>query len=256
MLLSLLLLLQSPLATTASDVRSITVQELRAAVLAGDAVPLDVRGSVPHAYGHIEGALWIPLGHIDQRAGELPRDKMIVPYCTCSADQLSIEAVQRLRKLGFTRLAVLEGGYPAWSEAGLPVEKSVQPAEPPPPPVPSEQLARGGRLMPPSQIPCAADDVTVYYGRVTSYNRSKGRTTLRIRTDYDTTETVTIRHPGTSDPSKWFLLFGEPFRASSWRGIEVKRGVLKKGMRVHAWVCTDGKAILDWRPGESASPSR
>ncbi len=111
--------------------------------------------------------------------------------------------------------------------------------------------AGSGRLMPPVQIPCEASSVTVYNGRVTSYRRTRGKTTLRIRTDFGTTETVTLRHPGMSDPSKSFLLLGAPFRGSHWKRIEVRRGVLRKGMRAHAWVCTSGPALVDWRPGET-----
>lgn len=247
-------LLASTLA--ADDVPRMTIDEFRAAATRGEVVAIDVRGNVPYSYGHIEGAVSIPLGLIASKGGELPRDKTLVAYCTCAAEELSIRAARELRKLGFTRVAALTGGYAAWVGAGHPVVKLVADEAPPPPPIPSSELpeppamSRGGRLMPPAQIRCKADDVTVYFGRVISYTRTKTKTTLRIRTDYDTTETVTLAHPKNGDPSRWFLVTREPFRAADWKKIEVRRGVLRPGMRAHAWVCKDWKAIIDWRPDE------
>ncbi|HEX8155419.1 MAG TPA: rhodanese-like domain-containing protein, partial [Thermoanaerobaculia bacterium] len=232
------------------DVPRMTIHELRDALARGEAVALDVRGSVPFAMGHIEGAIWTPLGAIATKVGELPRDKMLVAYCTCQAEELSTRAVAELRKHGFTKLAALRGGYQAWSEAGFPLIRTAPEEVPPPPPIPSEQLTqplRGGRLMPPAEIRCKADDVTVYNGRVISYSRTASRTTLKIRTDYDTTEVATIK---SSDPSRFFLMMRKPFTAADWKRIEVRKGVLRPGMRAHAWVCTDGRTLIDWRPDE------
>ena len=113
-----------------------------------------------------------------------------------------------------------------------------------------------GRLMPPLSLKCDRNDLTVYDGKVLDYRRSKGRTYLRIRTNFDTTEAVTIRHPGTDDPSPFFLLNAEPFTKSDWRRIEKKKGVLKLGMRANIWVCRGNPAIqpvLDWRPDDSGA---
>ena len=78
---------------------------------------------------------------------------------------------------------------------------------------------RTGRIMPPSGLKCDRNDLTVYDGKVLTYRRRKGSTFLRIRTSFDTTEAVTIRHPGTDDPSEFYLLNGEPFTRSDWRRI-------------------------------------
>lgn len=69
-------------ATTPSDgVRRVTVSELNEAMEKGEAVAVDVRGSVDYDLGHIKGALSVPLGLVGERAKELPRDKLIVTYC-------------------------------------------------------------------------------------------------------------------------------------------------------------------------------
>ena len=63
-------------------VRRVTPAEARAAVEKGQAVIVDVRGEDSFKAGHIKGALWIPVGDIGSRAGELPRGKTIITYCS------------------------------------------------------------------------------------------------------------------------------------------------------------------------------
>jgi 3-mercaptopyruvate sulfurtransferase SseA len=63
-------------------VNRVTVSELKEALENGDAVVLDVRGGPSFEVGHIKGARLIPSGEISSRANELPRDKMIVTYCS------------------------------------------------------------------------------------------------------------------------------------------------------------------------------
>jgi hypothetical protein len=118
------------------------------------------------------------------------------------------------------------------------------------PPTPSSPAARAqGRLAPPDSIKCPHNNLTVYEGRVTSYSRNARRTFLRMRTDADTNESVTIRHGRSTSPAKWFLLRAEPFEASDWKLIERSRGRLRPGMRAHVWVCDDGSnPIVDWQP--------
>jgi len=118
---------------------------------------------------------------------------------------------------------------------------------------------RGGRIMPPSGLKCDRNDLTVYDGRVLTYRRRKGTTFLRMRTNFDTTETVTIRHPGTDDPSKFYLLNGAPFANSDWQRIERRKKVLRPGMRANVWVCRGNPAIqpiVDWRPDDTGANPR
>lgn len=63
-------------------VRRITPAEARAAVERGKAIIIDVRGEGSWNAGHVKGARWIPLNDILSRTGELPRDKMIIAYCS------------------------------------------------------------------------------------------------------------------------------------------------------------------------------
>jgi hypothetical protein len=116
-----------------------------------------------------------------------------------------------------------------------------------------------GRLMPPPQLKCDRSDLTSYDGRVVAYRRREGSTFLRVRTDSDTTEEVTIRHPAADDPSEFYLLKGEPFTKSDWRRIEKRRGVLRPGVRASVWVCRGNPAIrpvVDWRPDDAGAYPR
>ena len=103
------------------------------------------------------------------------------------------------------------------------------------------------RLRPPGQLTCPRDQLTSYTGRVVSFSRAAGRTTLRIRTDWETTERVIVKHPGTRDPSPRFLFGGEPFTSGDWVHIEAAGGHLRQDLRATAWVCTDGSVLVDWK---------
>ena len=116
-----------------------------------------------------------------------------------------------------------------------------------------------GRIMPPDALKCDRNDLTLYDGRLLSYRRRKGRTFLRVRTSYDTTEEVTIRHPGTDDPSKFYLLNGAAFTKDDWGRIEKSKGVLRDEMRANIWVCRDKPSIqpvVDWRPDDTGANPR
>ena len=116
-----------------------------------------------------------------------------------------------------------------------------------------------GRLRPPPGLTCDRSDLTSYDGRVIAYRRRKGSTFLRIRTNSDTTEEVTIRHPATDDPSEFYLLRGESFTKSDWRRIEKSRNVLRPGMRANVWVCRDHptvQPVVDWQPDDTGANPR
>ncbi len=63
-------------------VRRITTVELRDALEQGKAIVIDVRSEPAFKEGHVKGARLIPAGDIVAKANELPRDKLIVTYCS------------------------------------------------------------------------------------------------------------------------------------------------------------------------------
>ncbi|MFP5247911.1 MAG: rhodanese-like domain-containing protein, partial [Thermoanaerobaculia bacterium] len=169
-----------------------------------------------------------------KRFGELPQDKLIVAYCTCKAEELSLEAAMALaRKHGFERVAVLHGGYPAWKDAGYPTEGAPSEDEAPATPAP----AASGRVAPPDAVKCDRNQLTMYSGRVKTFERKADTVTIAIDTTAGTTETVT---------ASAFLMNGQPFTAEDWKQVG-------EGKDVVAWVCTGGPAVLDWRRAVSAA---
>jgi 3-mercaptopyruvate sulfurtransferase SseA len=73
---------QSAPATPSDGVRRVTPAELKQAVDSGSAIIVDVRGASAYETAHIKGARWIPTDQVLAKAEELPRDKMIVTYCS------------------------------------------------------------------------------------------------------------------------------------------------------------------------------
>jgi hypothetical protein len=72
----------SAMQTPEDGVRRITPAEAREAVDKGKAIIIDVRGEASYDAGHVKGARLIPVNDIGTRASELPRDKMIITYCS------------------------------------------------------------------------------------------------------------------------------------------------------------------------------
>ena len=114
---------QKPIAT-------ITAEELKAKMDNNDVVTvIDVRGSEGYAASQttIKGAFHFKLRRIKSRLKfaplkDVPKDREIVTYCACPADESSITAAQTLQEAGFTRVRVLKGGWNEWLKAKGPVQ--------------------------------------------------------------------------------------------------------------------------------------
>lgn len=88
-----------------------------------DAVVVDVRPAADFARGHILGARSIPLAELEKRAGDLDKYKAKPVIIYCDAGNRAGGGVALLRRNGFGNVVNLTGGYAAWQQAGLPVEK-------------------------------------------------------------------------------------------------------------------------------------
>jgi rhodanese-related sulfurtransferase len=85
------------------------------------AVLLDVREADEWDAGHAPGALWIPLGDVQARVGELASDRRIVAICRTGAR--SAVVAEALIGAGFDAVN-LEGGMRAWVVDDLPIVAS------------------------------------------------------------------------------------------------------------------------------------
>ena len=77
---------------------------------------LDVRTQAEYNYGHIKGAILIPLTQLKTSLDKLPKNKKIIVYC--QTGNRSVTASRLLKKNGYSPINV-KGGYLAWRREGL-----------------------------------------------------------------------------------------------------------------------------------------
>ena len=106
----------------APRVPTIDVVQLREQ-LAGDPKPflLDVREPWEYAAGHVAEATLIPLGELQQRVSEIPRDKPVLAIC--HSGQRSLAAAAYLLRHGYQQVSNVDGGTAAWIERGYPIAR-------------------------------------------------------------------------------------------------------------------------------------
>lgn len=94
------------------------------AAMAGAHV-LDVRETSEFEAGRLPGAVNIPRGVLEFRIGEHPllsqRDADILVCCKTSGR--AALAALNLKRMGYTNVRSIHGGFDAWSQQGLPVER-------------------------------------------------------------------------------------------------------------------------------------
>jgi rhodanese-related sulfurtransferase len=88
-----------------------------------NAVLIDVRDAKDYAAGHLPNAVNVPLSELPSRGSEFAKllSRPVIAYC--ERGQRSRAAGAPLAKLGFADIYQLTGGFRAWKDAGLPVEK-------------------------------------------------------------------------------------------------------------------------------------
>lgn len=115
--LSVLLFNNQGGAGTASLPREISVEEAVAKRDAG-AFILDVRQPEEWNEFHVENSTLIPLGDLEARMSELPRDQEIV--IVCRSGNRSGQARDILLGAGFTQVTSMAGGLNQWKASGYP----------------------------------------------------------------------------------------------------------------------------------------
>lgn len=107
----------SPSASAAGEPERLEAAGVKA--LAEPYLLVDVRAASAYAEEHAEGAVNVPLAEIQAgRFEALPKDEILVLYCTCPTEASSMAAGRVLLAHGYTRLYALKGGLAGWEAAG------------------------------------------------------------------------------------------------------------------------------------------
>jgi rhodanese-related sulfurtransferase len=89
-----------------------------------NALLLDVRETKEIDGGKLPNAVHVPLSQLASRGAELAKyvSRPVIAYC--DRGQRGRTATALLAKLGFKDIYHLQGGFKAWKDAGLPVQKT------------------------------------------------------------------------------------------------------------------------------------
>jgi adenylyltransferase/sulfurtransferase len=102
-------------AQSTDTIPTISVHELKQKIDANGAlVVLDVREPFEYEIARINGSKLIPLRELPDRMEELRPDGEIAVHC--KSGKRSAQAVQLLRRAGFTNVVNVEGGIDAWAD--------------------------------------------------------------------------------------------------------------------------------------------
>ena len=80
---------------------------------------IDIRAPREWNAKHVTNSLNIPLNHLQERIGEVPRNGRIAVHC--AGGYRSSIAVSILNQYGITNVIELAGGIAAWEAAKFPV---------------------------------------------------------------------------------------------------------------------------------------
>jgi glyoxylase-like metal-dependent hydrolase (beta-lactamase superfamily II)/rhodanese-related sulfurtransferase len=81
---------------------------------------VDVRAPRERELKHIAGSLGVPLNHLLENLGMLPKDRLLLVYC--AGGYRSSIAASLLQRGGFERVSEIAGGIVGWETANLPVQ--------------------------------------------------------------------------------------------------------------------------------------
>jgi rhodanese-related sulfurtransferase len=107
-----------------SRVKECTVEHVKRRRDAGDKFTLvDVREESEWTAGHAAGAVHMSKGTIERDIETKVPDKGAPLVLYCGGGYRSALAADNLQKMGYTNVISMDGGWRAWIQAGLPVER-------------------------------------------------------------------------------------------------------------------------------------
>lgn len=97
--------------------------ELTALVNRDNALVVDLRPAGDFEKGHIPGSKNVQMAQFDPENKQLAAARALPVVLVCKTGQTAGDAAKRLKKAGFERVHVLDGGIAAWQQADLPLAK-------------------------------------------------------------------------------------------------------------------------------------
>jgi rhodanese-related sulfurtransferase/predicted transcriptional regulator len=95
------------------SLNAVNLDELETMIGDENVLLLDVRPSVEFEFGHITGAVSIPMNELMTHLKDFSKDKEIIAYCRGPFCVLADEAVKVLSEKGY-KVRRLDEGYPEW----------------------------------------------------------------------------------------------------------------------------------------------
>ena len=97
--------------------------ELTALINGENALVVDLRPGGEFEKGHIPGSKSVQMAQFDPENKALANARALPVVVVCKTGVTAVDAAKRLRKAGFERVYVLDGGIGAWQGADLPLAK-------------------------------------------------------------------------------------------------------------------------------------
>ncbi len=111
-------------AAAKENIHEVSVNEAQQACDNADVI-IDVREPAEYMAGHLPNAINVPRGVLEFKLANVEQvtgaDTNIVLYCKTSGR--AALASQSLMALGYTNVTSIAGGFDAWEEANMPIEK-------------------------------------------------------------------------------------------------------------------------------------
>ena len=105
-------------------VREVTVEDVMQMQARGDdVVVVDVREDGEWVAGHMPGAAHLGRGVLEVKVAQVFPDAATPLVLYCGGGYRSALAADNLQKMGYTNVISMDGGWRAWTEKGLGVEK-------------------------------------------------------------------------------------------------------------------------------------
>ena len=106
-----------------SRIRELTVQDVRSKLDSDQSFFLvDVREESEWAGGHLPSAIHLSKGIIERDIEATVADSGAEIICYCGGGYRSALVADNLRKMGYTNVWSMDGGFGGWRAAGLPIE--------------------------------------------------------------------------------------------------------------------------------------